>query len=271
MNTSDKKAVFFDIDGTLVDDYNQVPESAAKAITRLRQNGHLAIINTGRTFVSVGEHIRSVGFDGYICACGSRVYYNGEEIFTQTIPTKCYPDIIRILRKTKAPVFFEGPEAVYFDPHNEGQTEHLKHVKAYFTDITGGRVYDLPKDPEESRSLLFDKFFCLFTPDEDISELEEYVKDDFLSIRHRDGHFEVTAKGCSKAQGIQAIIDSLGISRDNCYALGDSANDLEMLKAVPHSIGMGNSAEVILPYCEYITKGVTEDGILHALEHYELI
>lgn len=270
MNTSDKKAVFFDIDGTLVNDYNQVPESAAQAIAQLRKNGHLAIINTGRTFVSVGEHIQRVGFDGYICACGSRVYYNGKEIFTQTIPKRHYPDIIRILRRLKAPVFFEGPEAVYFDPHNQGWTEHLKNVKKYFTDITGGKVYDIPQDPEDD-SILFDKFFCLFTAEDDISELKEYVKDDFLSIRHQDGPFEVTAKGCSKALGIQAVIDALGISRSSCYALGDSANDLEMLKAVPHSIGMGNGVDIIFPYCEYITKGVTEDGILHALQHYKLI
>ena len=270
MYTSDQKAVFFDIDGTLVDDYNQVPESAAEAIRKLRANGHLAFINTGRTLVSVGDHIRQVGFDGWICACGSRVYLNEEEIFVQSLPKERYADIIRLLREMKAPVFFEGPDRVYFDPHNPGNTPGLTTCKQYFTRITEGKVLDLPLDPEDD-SILFDKFFCLFEPGEDISRLQEFVKDDFLSILHANGHFEVTAKGCSKALGIQVLSERLGFTSDCCYAAGDSANDLEMFKAVSHSIAMGNSAQVILPYAEFVTKTVEEEGIRHALEHYGLI
>ena len=45
----DKKIVFFDIDGTLVDEKtHDIPESTRKAIRELRANGHLAFINTGR-------------------------------------------------------------------------------------------------------------------------------------------------------------------------------------------------------------------------------
>ena len=270
MYTSDRKAVFFDLDGTLVDENNQVPHSAAQAIRRLRANGHLAFINTGRTLVSVGEHIRQVGFDGCVCACGSRVYLNEEEIFVQTLPSSKYADIIRILRRMKAPVFFEGPDRVYFDPHNEGNPPELIRCREYFTWITQGKVLDMPLDPEDD-SILFDKFLCVFQPGTDISLLQDFVKDDFLSILHAGGQFEVTARGCSKALGIQVLSQRLGLTPQNCYGVGDSANDLEMFKAVGHSIAMGNSAQVVLPYAEFVTGTVEEDGILHALEHYGLI
>jgi len=270
LNTNEKKAVFFDIDGTLVDSTNTVPASAREAIRQLRANGHLAFINTGRTYVSINEHIRSVGFDGYICACGSRIYCNGTEIFTRTIDPARYAGIIRILRRIKAPVFFEGPDRIYFDPHNPGTNEQLRLCRPDFVKKSDGRVYDMPADPKDP-SILFDKFFCLFEPGADIRELQDFVKDDYLSILHSDGHFEVTALGCSKAQGVHILAQKLGLSLENCYAVGDSANDLEMLKAVAHGIAMGDSAKVILPYCEFITKPLQQDGILHALKHYSLI
>ena len=57
MENKDRKIVFFDIDGTLVDGpTHQIPQSAVEAIRKLRENGHLAFINTGRTLVSI-EHI----------------------------------------------------------------------------------------------------------------------------------------------------------------------------------------------------------------------
>lgn len=53
--------------------------------------------------------------------------------------------------------------------------------------------------------------------------------------------------------------------------MGDSENDLDMLKAVKNSIAMGNAKEEILTYCSYVTKGIEEDGIYHALKHFGII
>lgn len=59
MENKDRKIVFFDIDGTLVDGpTHQIPQSAVEAIRKLRENGHLAFINTGRTLVSIEPRIQ---------------------------------------------------------------------------------------------------------------------------------------------------------------------------------------------------------------------
>lgn len=72
MENKDRKIVFFDIDGTLVDGpTHQIPQSAVEAIRKLRENGHLAFINTGRTLVSIEPRIREIGFDGLVCGCGT--------------------------------------------------------------------------------------------------------------------------------------------------------------------------------------------------------
>lgn len=68
-----QKIIFFDIDGTLVPDGDSgtVPESTKEAIKKVRENGHLTFINTGRTFINVNPNIKELGFDGYLCGCGT--------------------------------------------------------------------------------------------------------------------------------------------------------------------------------------------------------
>ncbi|HRR76277.1 MAG TPA: HAD hydrolase family protein [Ruminococcus sp.] len=77
-------------------------------------------------------------------------------------------------------------------------------------------------------------------------------------------------KGFSKATAIDVILRKLEIPVSEAYAIGDSMNDLPMLKAVPNSIAMGG-AEVIYPYVSYITTPIEEEGIANALRHFGLI
>ena len=89
-------------------------------------------------------------------------------------------------------------------------------------------------------------------------------------IDRGNGFFENVPLGFSKATAIDMILKKLGISPENAYAIGDSTNDLPMLRAVPNSIAMGG-AEKIYPYVSYITTPIEEDGIANALRHFELI
>ena len=64
----EKKIVFFDIDGTIIDnDTHKIPESTREAIGKMRRNGHIAVVNTGRTWVSIDQELKEMEFDGYIC------------------------------------------------------------------------------------------------------------------------------------------------------------------------------------------------------------
>ena len=90
-------------------------------------------------------------------------------------------------------------------------------------------------------------------------------------IPHFNNVYEVVQKGCSKATGIQKVIEHLGMDLSQCYAFGDSINDMEMLKYVPHSVGMGNAVEDVFSVVEYRTTDILENGIENALKHYKLI
>ena len=76
-----RKILFFDIDGTLTSEIDgSIPESAVYAIRAARANGNLMFINTGRCFQNVEQRFRDVGFDGFVCGCGTDIYCDGAEI-----------------------------------------------------------------------------------------------------------------------------------------------------------------------------------------------
>ena len=70
--------------------------------------------------------------------------------------------------------------------------------------------------------------------------------------------------------GIHRVIQALGAAQEDCYAIGDSTNDLPMLQAVPHSIAMGHAPEQVKAAASYITDEIGRDGLARALAHFGL-
>ena len=97
-------------------------------------------------------------------------------------------------------------------------------------------------------------------------EASEY----FSIIDRGNGFYENIPLGFSKATAIDVILKKLDIPYENAYALGDSTNDLPMLKAVPNSIAMGQGTS-IHKYVSFVTKNIEDDGIEYALKHFGII
>ncbi|HET9127699.1 MAG TPA: HAD hydrolase family protein, partial [Propionibacteriaceae bacterium] len=67
------RSVFLDVDGTLVDETGQIPESARGAVREARANGHRVFLCTGRSLAELWPEILDIGFDGLVAAAGAYV------------------------------------------------------------------------------------------------------------------------------------------------------------------------------------------------------
>ena len=131
--TSNRKALFFDIDGTLLSEVNRnVPESAKRAVAKARANGHLVFINSGRTYSLIGPIKGLVEVDGYCCGCGTRVIVDDEVLFSFTIPHERGLQIKKDILKYNMEGILEGTEHCYLPSWNrfgkmssETAMEHL--------------------------------------------------------------------------------------------------------------------------------------------------
>lgn len=261
-----KKILFFDIDGTLItEDTDRIPESTIASIREARSKGHLAFVNTGRTYAMIEPNIREIGFDGYVCGCGTYIRIKEEVLLYKTLDSFTCAKIIQLLRHCKIEAVLEGREDAYFDV-DANLSEHLLKTKDNFA----RRGLGLAKN-WDTKGLTFDKFFCEANEYSDIKTFKEHISKEFDVIDRGNDHFENVPKGYSKATGIEYLLNYYQLPLENAYAFGDSSNDLPMFEYVPNSIAMGGSDSCILDIATYITKDIHEDGIAHALKHLEII
>lgn len=258
--------IFFDIDGTIVteDERAVIPESAAEAIAETRRKGNLTFINTGRTEFNVSRRVRELGFDGMICGCGTYIEYGGEVVLYHTQEQQFCRRIAEIMRRCNLSPVYEHRNGYFFDD-KAAVTDGLRHFMEFFVESgidVSGRV--------EDESFGFDKFVVWLTEDSDRELFFREVSPYFSIIDRGGGFYENVPLGYSKATAVDLILKRLNIPPENAYAIGDSMNDLPMLKAVPNSIAMGG-AETIYPYVSYITTPIEEDGIANALRRFGLI
>lgn len=259
--------LFFDIDGTLFDDKRNLPASVKPAMEAAHRKGHQLIINTGRTLCNLDHRLDNWPLDGWIMGCGTRVIYHGETLRSMEYSLPESLKLRRVFLELGVPVVYECDTAMYFDPMAVSNPA-----------ITGFRVFaeqhgiarDIDEADPEFRIV---KMFC-FANQAQIGELEKRTAEigmPYESINRRPDAWEVVPAGYSKGAGIDYLRGILGAGKEDCYAFGDSRNDLTMFQHVGHSIAMGNASEDVKAVCAYVTDRPENDGIEKAMKHFGLI
>ena len=148
------KVIFFDIDGTLIAGHREMPRSAVEAIRRAQENGHLCLVNTGRTAPIVLDWLPALApFDGYLCGCGTQVFFHGRELMHHGLTKEQTIHVIEGLEKHKIDAILEGATNDY---HNELERMHTNTLREYVTRHYSERHWGNYEDAVGS----FDKFYC---------------------------------------------------------------------------------------------------------------
>ena len=259
--------LFFDIDGTIFDDNRHLPESVLPAMEAAHRNGHKLIINTGRTLCNIDHRLDGFTLDGWIMGCGTRILYHGETLQSMEYTPEESLLLRKILLELKIPVVWECDTAMYFDPLGV-QHETMPRFREWA--VKHGICRDITEDDPEFRAV---KMFC-FSDEKKIDVLKKRTAEagmPYTAINRWTEGWEVVPCQCSKGKGIDVLRGKLGVSREECFAFGDSTNDLTMFEHVGHSIAMGNAAEEVKAACSYVTDRPENDGIEKAMRYYGLI
>lgn len=259
--------LFFDIDGTLItlDEEHRMPESTKHALYKAKENGHKIFINTGRVKTAIDRHLLEVGFDGLICGCGTYIEYEGQPVFHHTLTKEQCIYYAGKLRECKMQTVFEGKDRLFIDG-DYGPGGFMEYIYNYFS-----KNVEYPIEDSGHPELIYDKFTTTLMPESDEAEFRSLFSESFHLIPHGSQVMEAVPNGFSKATGIRFLMDYLNVLPEECYAFGDSINDMEMLEYVPHSVGMGNAVKEVLDVVEYRTAEIEKDGIEKALMHYGLL
>ena len=258
--------IFFDIDGTIVDEASQIiPASTVEAISALRQAGHTPIINTGRPYSHLDPRVRAMPFAGWVCSGGMEVYVNGTWLQKLHMTREMSLQVIHAVRECRMQVIFEVEGGFLLD----GELSSCPRV-VHETAQMVKKGFSVWQTNEVSDPVII-KFVTFDGPDSRRAEFVARMETHFLCIDRGNGMMEFVQKGCSKAAGMERMLQHLGAAKEDTFAIGDSTNDVTMFRIAGHAICMGNGMEEAKHEAEYVTDTVLNDGIAKALRHYGLI
>lgn len=257
------KAVFFDIDGTLLGlKSKEIPASTLEALQLLKNKGIQIIVSTGRSY-SHAKFLKTHGFDSFITFNGSYcVAEDNEVIFKHVINDTD----IRLLHDHLAttdnfPVGVMTTEGSFISQVTDDVSSIFDLLKLQvpmampFADALTKEVLQLN----------------LFVDEEKEKFIINNVFKGCESSRWCPLFTDVNAKGISKLIGMQHFLSRYGIDMAATMAFGDGGNDIQMLQAAGVGIAMGNAGNNVKDAANYVTTTTEEDGIWHALKLYEVI
>lgn len=248
------KIVFFDIDGTLVNEEKVVPQDTIEAIREIKALGVEPVIATGRAPYFFEELLEQVGISSYVSLNGALAVYQGEVIYRRPIAPEIVESFVNFARQQGHPLCFEG-ESRY-------ATDNLANERVQRS-LTSLKV-KLPVEEHDfwSKEDIYQMFLHAIDG-EDVAY--KHFEDRLTFIRWHADAIDILPLGGSKAKGIEAMLTKLGIDRSEAVAFGDNLNDKEMLEYVGLGIAMGNSHPDVIPYANYVTTHVDEQGIRNGL------
>ncbi|AIQ49056.1 phosphatase [Paenibacillus sp. FSL R7-0273] len=258
--TTDKKTIFFDIDGTIYDEDKNVPASTREAIAELQRRGHNVVIATGRGAYMFKELREELGIDSFVSLNGQYVVYKGKVIYTNRLETEVLKELTLFADKNDHPV-------AYIDA-TDMKVNTAEHVNI----VTSIGSLKLAFPTYDAEYFLLNDIYqaIIFCPQESQAAYEEAYPE-LKFVRWHPLGMDVLPGNGSKANGIAKMLEILGVDKADVYAFGDGLNDLEMLSYVGHGIAMGNAEEEVKAAAAYVTRHVSEDGIYEGLKMVGLL
>lgn len=268
------RAIFLDIDGTYAD-HGVVPDAHVEAVRTVRRQGHLVFVCTGRPLSMVPGHILDAGFDGVITGAGARVDLNGEVLKDTRFSADLAARIVDTLDANNVAYILEAPEALH------GRTGVGERLRRVLTPVFAGRsghdgVLSTDVDPVEDilgpvqysddlRSVSYAKISCFDSP-VPLTGLMAGLGPDVGLIPSSlsalgDTAGEIFMAGTHKAVGIQVVEKHLGLRREDIVAIGDSANDIEMLEYAAIGIAVEDGHPKVLAVADRVTPGPAGNGV----------
>lgn len=287
------KLVFLDLDGTILTHHQQVPGDAADALRQAVKNGHSLWIASGRSNCEIYPWLLEFGFKGIVGANGAYAQMltpadveaaaQGETVkeqpenmvFDHRIGADDVAFLSAQLQQVDGYAWWSTPSEIYTDkrflaafmPSSDGQPvpwqAYLDQVKPFVRLETPPSASKLVAWLPTASGMSLAEFAAALGP-------RFCVVESSINPGHALSA-EVTLGGISKGSALQEVAGSLWFGLADTIAVGDSANDVEMLRQAGVGVAMGNGNLVAKQAADWVTFDISEGGLSQAFAHCGLI
>lgn len=267
------KLVATDMDETFLDHDHQIPEANIRAMQRMKELGVLFVPSSGRWYSSIMDNFAHL--DPALLEGSYVISYNGGFINRVGDPNPL----------TSCGIGRACAEELYALGRELGKCMHVNvadgHVfvcdapeaeRTYLEKISGVTHFSSAEHTDLSFLDSRDIVKVLFM-DPDFEGLQQLgrelepmaqrlgVEITFSSKRY----LEFMPAGIDKGYGLKKLAEMLGIPMDQVIGVGDSANDLAMIKAAGLGVGVANVTDDVRPYCDIVLESTGDDGAFEEL------
>lgn len=279
----DKKIIFLDVDGTLINYHAQMPASAGTAVDRARANGHKVYINTGCSKAEI-EQRHLCDLDGMIGGNGAYVEDEGEVLMHQGLTREEVREIVDWCNERHLGLYLESNSGMYASPY------FYEQAPAVMVQYALGKGASMDDAQASSHA-----FIQGMTPAEgDALYRDDVNKISFILSSYQD-HLDSASRfpslvantwggkgehalfgdlgpaGITKKHAIEVLLNHLHARPEDTIAFGDAKIDLSMFELCGYNVAMGNGGPEIKAAADYITDDVDNDGLYKAFVHLGLI
>lgn len=255
------KAVFFDIDGTLVSfETHKMPDSTRSSLYELKERGVRLFVASGRHRTAI-NNLENFPFDGYVTLNGSVCLLGDEVVHKQSIPADDIASLLDYVEKKEAfPCIFIREEGGMMNYRDETVSRIMSMVNLEEPPLC---------TPDEIRRSEIFQVLGFFRENQE--ERVMRMMPGSTATRWNPLFTDIIPAGSNKWKGISVILERWGILPEETMAFGDGGNDTDMLQGAGIGVAMGNAAEEVKRTADYVTGSVDEDGIRDAFRHFGLL
>lgn len=257
------KLIAIDIDGTLLDDQKEIPNDNINAIKKANLENKKVVLSSGRPLskktISFYEQLGLLKENNYFIA------YNGESIYEVVSNKTIYSNPLSYNDISKLDNYFsslliESARYVHLDENvtviNPNEFSLLEEVFNLKPHIVGNFL--------GLQEMKAHKYQIADYPDK-ISKLYEmlpqWIKNEYDVVITMPCYLEITKKNVCKYNSVIYLAKYLGINENEIMAIGDSMNDLSMIKNCHYGVAMGNAIEEIKDVAKIITCDNNSSGV----------
>lgn len=256
-----KKIIFIDLDGTLINKGNRdVNQSTVNAISQAHRNGHKVILSTGRPPVLFHGIDKSFGLDSYISCNGRYVVLDGLEIFKDPIPTHVITELVDYCENHKIDLSMQNKEEFLLQSNYD--TLYMRFSDNFNMD------YPLLKPDYYQNMAVYQ--MGLYYDKDDFDRFNSMFPELSFHFSCKYG-LDVNAKGGMKELGLLKVIEHMNHKIEDTIAIGDGYNDIGMIKLAGIGVAMGNAPDDVKRHADLIARDVDDDAIYHIFKELKLI
>ena len=263
------KLIAIDMDGTLLNSKKELLEETKQYFKNFHNKNTetLLVLCTGRPETGIRPYLKDLGYleeNHYIISQnGANIYESqtGKRVMDAFVDSKVIQKWIELGKKHGISVMGAGVD--YYYSFDEDPTEWME----FDVKLVSGKLKRIPT--KESLNTDFYKIL-LMGDEEQLNEFETFIpqewRDEFYVVRSQKYLVEVLTKGVNKAFGLEKLAQKLNIEPSEIAAIGDAANDIEMLEYAGLAIAMGNASEEVKAIADIVTDTNENNGVIKAID-----